>query len=94
VHPFAIKNLLQTLRHVPLLRVDCEDLSLIKRFPAGERKWWVARWEVFNVFNHPNFQISANFRNYNETAAGYLADVQASGQGGPRVMQFALRYEF
>jgi hypothetical protein len=70
------------------------NLSLIKRFPAGERKWWIVRWEGFNLFNHPNFLISANFRNYNETAAGYLPDVQASGQGGPRVMQFALRYEF
>ena len=70
------------------------NMSLIKRFPAGERKSWVVRWEAFNVLNHPNFLISTNFRNYNETAAGYLADVQASGQGGPRIMQFALRYEF
>ena len=54
----------------------------------------MVRWEAFNVFNHPNFLISGPFRNYNETAAGYLPDVQASGQGGPRVMQFALRYEF
>jgi hypothetical protein len=70
------------------------NLSLIKRFSAGDRKGWVVRWEAFNIFNHPNFLISGNFRNYNETAAGYLPDVQASGQGGPGVMQFALRYEF
>ncbi|HJZ94914.1 MAG TPA: hypothetical protein VKE70_00270, partial [Candidatus Solibacter sp.] len=70
------------------------NLSLIKRFSAGDRKWFVVRWEAFNILNHPNFLISANFRNYNETAADYLPDVQASGQGGPRVIQFALRYEF
>jgi len=53
-------------------------------FLAKDR--FVVRWEAFNILNHPNFLISANFRNYNETAAGYLPDVQASGQGGPRVM--------
>jgi hypothetical protein len=33
-------------------------------------------------------------RDFNETAAGYISAVQASGSGGPRIMQFALRYEF
>ncbi|MBI3683704.1 MAG: TonB-dependent receptor [Acidobacteria bacterium] len=70
------------------------NLSLVKRFRAGERKSVQVRWETFNIFNHPNFLISGNFRNYNETAAGYLPSVVAAGQGGPRIMQFALRYEF
>jgi len=47
---------------------------------------------VFNLFNHPNFLLPN--RSFNDTAAGIISGVQASGGGGPRVMQFALRYEF
>jgi hypothetical protein len=68
------------------------NLSLTKRFPMGERKAVQFRSEVFNIFNHPNFLLPN--RNFNETAAGILNGVAASGQGGPRIMQFALRYEF
>src|SRR5262249_29310329 len=46
-----------------------------------------------NIFKHPNFLLPNRY--YNETSAGYLTDVQrASGKGGPRIMQFALRFEF
>jgi hypothetical protein len=68
------------------------NLSLTKRFTLHERKAAEFRGEVFNIFNHPNFQLPN--RNFNETAAGILSGVAASGQGGPRIMQFALRYEF
>jgi hypothetical protein len=68
------------------------NLSLFKNIPAGERKRVQFRLEDFNIFNHPNFRLPN--RNYNETAAGYLNDVQDKGQGGPRTLQFALRYEF
>jgi hypothetical protein len=68
------------------------NLSLSKRFAVGERKYIQFRWETFNIFNHPNFLLPN--RNYNETGAGILGDVAASGQGGPRIIQFALRYEF
>jgi hypothetical protein len=68
------------------------NLSLFKNIPLGERKRVQFRWETFNIFNHPNFQLPN--RNFNETAAGYVSDVAAKGQGGPRTMQFALRYEF
>ncbi len=68
------------------------NLSLLKRWPVGERKWIQGRWEVFNIFNHPNFLLPDRF--YNEAAAGYLTAVQASGSGGPRIMQFAVRFEF
>ena len=68
------------------------NASLLKNFAVGERKTVQLRWETFNIFNHPNFLLPN--RNYNETAAGVIDDVAASGQGGPRVMQFALRYQF
>ena len=68
------------------------NLSLIKNWPLGERKRIQFRYEVFNIFNHPNFLLPNRF--FNETNAGIISGVQASGGGGPRVMQFALRYEF
>jgi hypothetical protein len=68
------------------------NLSSIKNWPLGERKRVQFRWEVFNIFNHPNFQLPN--RNFNETGAGILKSVQDSGSGGPRIMQFGLRYEF
>jgi outer membrane receptor protein involved in Fe transport len=70
------------------------DLSMMKNWALNEtsRKRIQFRWEVFNIFNHPNFQLPD--RNFNDTAAGYITAVQAKGSGGPRIMQFALRYEF
>jgi hypothetical protein len=68
------------------------NLTLLKNIPVSERKSFQFRWEVFNVFNHPNFILMD--RLYNETAAGYLTTVAASGQGGPRIMQFSLKYLF
>ncbi len=50
------------------------------------------RWEVFNIFNHPNFVLMDRF--FNETGAGYLTSVAAVGTGGARIMQFGLKYIF
>ena len=68
------------------------DLGLSKRWkmPFGESHSLVLRWEVFNVLNLTRFDVgtinnsisSASFGNY----SGLLTN--------PRVMQFALRYEF
>jgi hypothetical protein len=33
-------------------------------------------------------------RNFNETSAGIISNVEAAGSGGPRTMQFALKYIF
>jgi hypothetical protein len=68
------------------------NLTLLKYIPVSERKSFQFRYEVFNIFNHPNFILMDRF--FNETAAGYLTSVAASGQGGPRVMQFALKFIF
>ena len=68
------------------------DLALMKNWFLTERKKFQFRWEVFNIFNHANFQLPN--RDFNETAAGYISSTQASGSGGPRIMQYALRYEF
>ena len=69
------------------------DLGLSKRWhmPWSERHSLQVRWEVFNVTNTnrfdvqsiaPELDISSTFGNY----TGLLTN--------PRVMQFALRYEF
>ena len=68
------------------------NVSMLKRFSVGERKFIQVRWEVFNIFNHPNFLLPN--RNFNELSAGVLGDVVSGGQGGQRQIQFALRYEF
>ena len=68
------------------------NVTLQKNWAVAERKTIQFRWEVFNIFNHPNFVLMD--RNFNETGAGYLTSVAATGQGGPRGMQFALKYLF
>jgi hypothetical protein len=70
------------------------NASLLKNWMVGEsgRKRVQFRWEAFNIFNHANFQLPN--RDFNETAAGYISATQASGSGGPRIVQFALRYEY
>ena len=57
------------------------NLTLLKDIPLSEQKRFQFRWEVFNIFNHPNFIVMDN--NFNDTAAGYLNSVAASGQGRP-----------
>jgi len=66
--------------------------NLMKNFHLGERRSIQARCEVFNVFNKPNFKLPN--RNFNQTAAGMISDVQGVGRGGPRTIQFALKYIF
>ncbi len=68
------------------------NVTMQKSWFIAERKSVQFRWEVFNIFNHPNFVLMD--RNFNESAAGYLTSVASTGQGGPRGMQFALKYLF
>ena len=69
------------------------DLGLSKRWmmPWSEHHSLQLRWEVFNVFNTPIFNV--------QTAAISLQNGATFGNytsllNQPRVMQFALRYEF
>src|SRR5205814_2151738 len=66
--------------------------SMIKNFSVSEGKRFQFRYEVFNILNHQNFLLPN--RNYNEVAAGIIGGVQDSGRGGPRLMQFALKFYF
>jgi hypothetical protein len=65
------------------------DIALAKRFRLPfEGHTIQIRAEAFNVFNH------ANFTNPNLDASSPSTFGQYTQDAGPRVMQFAARYEF
>ncbi|MDT5271888.1 MAG: hypothetical protein QOH49_4074 [Acidobacteriota bacterium] len=65
------------------------DASLARTFDYfGEDRELEFRWEVFNVFNTPQFGLPD--RNLSGTAAGRISSLA----GDPRVMQFALKFNF
>ncbi len=68
------------------------NLALLKNFRMRERRNLQFRYEVFNVFNHANFMLPN--RSFNALSGGLITRVNDGGRGGPRVMQWALKYEF
>jgi hypothetical protein len=68
------------------------DLGLSKRWkmPWGESHSLVFRWEVFNVPNLKRFDVQTIDNDITSTSFGNYSGLLTS----PRVMQFALRYEF
>ena len=63
------------------------NLSLIKNTKIGERGKLQFRWEVFNAFNHTNFNRPN--ANVNAINGGTIV-----GAGAARTMQLGLRYQF
>jgi hypothetical protein len=77
-----------------VLRADgyfSTDLGLGKAFAITERQKLNFRWEVFNVTNSAYFD--AGYLNLNPDDPATFGDYNQMA-GGPRRMQFALRYEF
>jgi hypothetical protein len=77
------------------------DLAVRREFPIHERLKLQFRAEAFNVFNHPNFGSINGF--FTEPTFGLATATLASSlgvlsplyqQGGPRSMQFALKFVF
>ena len=66
------------------------DLSLAKTFPIAGLRNVELRWDVFNVFNTPNFALPNNVIGDATTDFGKITDTV----GGPRVMQFGARVRF
>lgn len=65
------------------------DLGLARTFDYfGEDRHLEFRWEVFNVFNTPQFGLPD--RNLSGTSAGRISTLA----GDPRVMQFALKFNY
>ncbi|MDD5543714.1 MAG: TonB-dependent receptor [Acidobacteriia bacterium] len=73
------------------------DFALSRKFLARESKSLEFRAEVFNLMNHPNFDIpvrdlaSANFGVITRTL-GPVAGPASGGPGLPRQVQFGLKY--
>lgn len=65
------------------------DMSVARTFDYfGEDRDLEFRWEIFNVFNTPQFGLPD--RNISGSAAGRISSLA----GDPRVMQFALKFNF
>ena len=75
-----------TLRGMSQKRVDA---SLSKTTKMTEDVGIEFRWEVFNIFNNVNFAVPANDLQDSSDFGKVLNTI-----GGPRVMQFALRFLF
>jgi hypothetical protein len=68
------------------------DMALSKRWhmPYGESHSLLFRWEVFNVPNLKRFDVQTITTDISSAAFGVYSGLLTQ----PRVMQFALRYEF
>jgi hypothetical protein len=65
------------------------DMSLSKTFPAGERRQFIVRMDVFNVTNHPNWvNLDMNITDVNT-----VATINAIN-GNVRLAQFAGEFRF
>ncbi|MEQ1472535.1 MAG: carboxypeptidase regulatory-like domain-containing protein, partial [Candidatus Acidiferrum sp.] len=63
------------------------DAGLFKRFQIKERAAFEFRWEMFNIFNHTQF-------NAIDTTLGSGSFLHLTGAHAPRRMQFGLRFQF
>jgi hypothetical protein len=65
------------------------DMALIKRTRLGEKVSMVFRWEVFNLFNWPNFANPAS----DVSSPSTFGKISAMSVN-PRIMQYGLKFEF
>jgi carboxypeptidase family protein len=76
------------------------DVTLSRSFPIAERYRLEARFEAFNVINHPNFENPAgalnnsNFGLITAQPASPSASALLPSIGDPRILQFALKFHF
>ena len=62
------------------------DIAITRSFPMGSNQLQV-RWEVFNVINYVNLGVPITALN-----SGAFGQIQTAGD--PRIMQFALKFDF
>lgn len=70
------------------------DASLIKRFPLFEMARAEFRWEIFNLFNRPNFDNPGGGAPSNDIASPVFGSLQSTLPNSQRIMQFALKINF
>jgi hypothetical protein len=68
------------------------DFSLVRIFHLSERQTLQAEAQVFNILNHPNFDVPV--RIFDSSNFGALDSSNAYGDRPPRQIQVALRYRF
>jgi hypothetical protein len=71
------------------------DISIFKNFPVGENKQFQFRWEMYNAFNHTQFQDVNNDARFNpagEQVNSRFGEVTSARN--ERRMQVSLRFEF
>jgi hypothetical protein len=79
-------------------RTNSADVSVVKNTRLNERMNLQFRSEFFNVFNHPNFALPNV--TFNSSAFGSIAstpdvaNANPLGDGGPRLVQLALKLVF
>ncbi len=70
------------------------DVSLFKRIAIRERANIELRWEVFNVFNTPNFENPNGGVPTNNIASPVFGSLLNIVPNSERIMQFAVRFSF
>ena len=68
------------------------DLSIIRKIKITERASLQLRADVFNIFNHPNFDVPD--RVFDSPTFGSLISANAYGNRPPRQTQLGVRYSF
>jgi hypothetical protein len=69
--------------------INYSDAAVMKNWTAHERYKVQFRWELFNAFNHANFDIPNN-----NPSSGTYGRVTATGPIKPRVMQAGIKLTF
>jgi hypothetical protein len=64
-----------------------DDFALTRTFQVAGAKAFQIRWEVFNLINHVNFNAPI-------TALNSASFGQIQSAGDPRIMQFAVKFNF
>jgi len=74
-------------------RYNSIDFSLFKDFKIYEEQKVEFRWEVFNLFNHSQFNFPESSVN-SESWNGNIGKISSTRNASWRIMQFSLKYIF
>jgi len=70
------------------------DAALVKEFQVRESANVQFRWDVFDVFNHPNFANPSGGSPSNDISSPLFGQIQSTLANSERIMQLALRINF
>ena len=72
-----------------------QSMAISKNYQLTEGARLQLRLESFNMFNHTNFLMTNEFRQFNGVGGGFFTRVGNIGRGGgPRIFQYALKLVF